>query len=1051
MKHNHIKLFPIVLALLICFQVSDMQAQSKKNQPKDFTVYGNVRSEKGIPLMGVSISVQDSFYDTESDENGDFSITIPSIGSVLAFETEYYQMFFQTVTSDGYLNIVMKEAPMGQGARDKVNMPYRTTQKRNVTAAVSTIGSDDLEKSKVTSIGNALSGRLPGMTSRQYSGRPGYDEATFRIRGVRTLLDGASNAETVYGVASPLIIVDGFERNFAELDPAEIESFSVLKDAAATAIYGIRGANGVILVNTKRGETNKRSIDFKYNEGVLTPTDCLPDFVDSYTYAKWYNEARINDGYSPVYTQEDLNLYKSGASPLTHPNNDYYGTFLNKTAPQRKASLAMKGGNQVARYFVVLGYTYQGGLYNFQDFNPDFSTKTNYSRYNIRSNIDVNLTKWLTFTADVAGRIEERKYVDSDTDAIMDALHTPANAYPISFYGIEPNLNKEIFMLGGNSVYKNNPLGILAYKGYAENTRRYYQVTGRLKADLGDVITPGLSAEFSGHLDGYNNYIVTKSRNFLVWQYGKDLDGNDTYTSFGSETSLTAEGSYDTQRYYGMDANIKYSRDFGRHSVNAMLLWTQNLTQFRQNNQADYRFQNFAFWANYSYANKYFLDISGGYSGCDKFYYTNHRRTFTPAVALAWIISEENFMKGLNALDYLKLRASYGLSDNNEYTFVDINSNDERYPARERWWTGSGYQYFGISRTSQTYAMEGRMPNPDVTLEKAAMANLGLEGSLFQHRLNFDLEIWHEHRYDIYTAPLGRFPNVLGLLDGRLPISNDGVVNSQGIEFEASWSDKVGRFSYSIGGNVAYMDSRIIDMSEPFREYDNLVQTGKRVRQDYGLVCLGLFKDWDDIANSPEQQFGTYQPGDLKYKDINGDGIIDTNDFTDIGMGRDPRLAFALNLAFAYRGFDLSLLFQGTGAQSLYAYNDSMRAFYDNGTAQYFMENRYQTYEDGSNNWATATYPRFTSQSNDNNWRVSDYWFKDATFLRLKNAELGYTFPEKWFGKTNLDRARIYVNAYNAFTISHVSEYHLDPEDWLAGSYRYPQTRIFNIGIDLTF
>ena len=1067
MKHYIYKTLTLILALVLCAPLAPAQTKKKaKEQP--VTISGNVVNEKGLPMMGVRITVQDSFIDTESDEFGDFTITVPSIGAVLVFNTDYYYELQQTVTSaEGFYRIVLKEAPAGQGTYDVVRMPYRDTKKRDLNASIFTVGSEELDKSKVTSLGNALSGRVLGMTSRQYAGQPGSDEATYRIRGVRTLFGGNTNGVSCYGVSTPLIIVDGFERTFDDLDANEIESFSVLKDAAATAIYGIRGANGVILVTTKRGFTNKRTIEVKYNEGILSPLDCFPDYVDSYRFASWYNEALVNDGKSPIYTEQDLALYQTGQSPLTHPNVDFYDEVFNKYASQRKASITMSGGNQIARYFVLLGYTFQDGLYKYQDFNPDFSTKTNFSKINARANLDISLAKWLTVSTTISGRIMEQKYpyysssYSTFAGEILDVCHTPPNAYPVSFTGIDPDLQQEAFMLGGNAEYDSNPLGLLAFRGYNERTYRYYQITGRAKADLSEFVTPGLTVEFAGHLDGYNSYRVEKSRSFRVWSYSQNAAGDDVYTPYGTETSLSSSGAYGTTRYYGVDAEIKYNRVLGDHAFNAMAAWNRRLEVLASNNKSDYRTENIALWASYGFKNRYFLDLTACLSGSEKFYQTDTPRTLFPAVAASWVISGENFMKEARFVDYLKLRASAGISGNSEYSFTDINGDDERYPARERWWisgTSSGYLHFGTAATAMTLAYEGRMANPDAVIEKAAMFNLALEGTLFNHQLDFDLEGWFERRYDAYTAAVGTYPKVLGVLDDRMPITNDGIVHSAGVEFMLNWHRQIGKFKYSILGQISYNDNKIIEMGEPYREYENLWQTGNRTRMDYGLHFLGFFKDQADVDNSPVQNLGAYGIGDMKYEDVNGDGVVDTNDFVPIGNGRDPRLSAGLNLNIEYAGFGIDVLLQGTALQTNFLNMDSMRAFYYDttkkviSTAQNWMEGRVVINPDGTSNAATATYPKFSLGTyQENNYRASDFWMADASYFRIKNIALSYTFPKKWLRGVALDNVKVYLNAYNPFTFSYMSKYHLDPEDWLAGSSRYPQTKLYSVGIDLTF
>ena len=1051
MKNLTYKLFILLVLFSVCgSSVFAQKGKNKKVKEIPITVSGNVKNDMGLNMDGVTITVQESFVNTISNDMGDFTITVPKSGSVLVLRAPYYKEVLLTITNDDFLKIVMEEAEEGDGVGDVVYMPWYETSKRDVTAAISSVGSNDLRITPVPSLINAVSAKVPGLGVRQIAGLPGYDNGYFRIRGMRTLEDGGFNTMDKGSVYTPLVIVDGFERSFAQLDAEEIESFSILKDAAATALYGMRGAKGVILVTTKRGQLNRRTINLEMSSGIITPTR-LPNFLNSYDYATMYNEAKVNDGLSPVYTDEDLQKYKDHSSPLTHPDVDYYDEFIKKAAFQAKTSLSMSGGNKTVRYYVFMGYTTQQGLFKHNDENPDFKTKIRYNRYNLRSNVDVNLAKWLVLSTSIAGRIEDRRYPYEDDSAIMDVLSTyPPNAFPIQFKGIEPTLNKEITMLGGNSLYKKNPLGLLSYDGYNESTRRYYQVTGKFKGDLSDFITPGLSFEFAYNMDGYNAYRVEKQKNFLVWEYSESADGTPNYTSYGVESSLATEGYYDVDRMNGLDAILRYERNFGKHGISAFVSYYQEKIEPRQTNYSDQKWQAFQYRANYSYDNRYYLDFVGSYSGSDKFFYTNNKKLFYPAVSGAWIISSEKFMKSTSKwLDYLKLRASWGISGNDQYTFTDINGNAERYPARDRWWTYSNQQYFGTALTSVVFVKEGRASNKDITTEKGRMINIGLEGAFFRHRLNFALDLWKEKRYDIFTVSEGSLPMVLGMLSSRLPISNDGRVDSKGYEFSLGWSDKIGKFSYNINGYVDWSTNKIINMAEPQRDYPNLVQTGHGIRNDFGLIALGLFKDWEDVNNSPVQSFGSYQPGDIKYKDINGDNIIDSNDFTCLGDGATPRLNYALNIGLAYKNIDLSLVFQGVGLRKSYLNNNAMWAFYGNSKVSDIALGRYVTYADGTNNWETANYPRLTTVENNNNWRCSTFWMRDASYIRLKNLEIGYTIPKRLLSKANIYGLRLYLNAYNVFTISDIKSF--DPEDTAAAISEYPMTRVFNFGVSLKF
>lgn len=1055
MKHV-VRTFLFIAALLMCAPVPAQVKSKKVDTP--VTIYGNVKNTKGIPLHGVEVTVQDSFINTDTDENGDFVIET-TIGSVLAFSLLYYNDSYQLISSDDRLQIFMEEAPRGASTRDDIMMSYGMTKKRNVTGSIASVSGDELWETKKAPVGSGLSGRVVGLTARTSSGNPGFDETSFFVRGVRTLARAGQNSVSYKSVCQPLVLVDGFERDFTNLNPDEIASLSILKDAVATAIYGHRAANGVILVTTKRAQTNKRTIDFKYNFGVITPTNCMPDFVDSATYAEWFNEARVNDGYDPIYTQQEIDTYRNHTSPLAYPDTDFQQECFNTHALQHQASLTMSGGNQTAKYFVALGYLNQGSLYNtFKGLNTDFDVPANFNRYNIRSNADVKLAKWLTFTMDVAGIIKLTDMPAVSESAMYDAFHIPANQYPLYFYGYNPDLNKERLMIGGNSVYKDNPFGYLAMAGVYTKTYRYYNTTAKFDVDLSS-LTKGLSFEAVGYLDGYNYYQVSMSRTFRVWQVMEDFRGNQSYEHYGTEGTLGRGASYDWKRYYGFGGKLKYNTDWDDHALNSMAYYNFRAIQVKQNDQSDYKYQDFGVWTSYSYKKRYYLDFILDDSTSDKYYYTDNKYAIMPTVGAAWIISSEDFMKDAKWINYLKLKASYGITGNCDYTFVDFNGIAERYPARVRYYASNNCQSFGVNPSGHWVIREGRVPNEDITIEKSALANIALEGQLFNDRLTFDAEVWHDHRYDIFTCGQDIYPEIIGLvLDAhssnydRMPITNNGLVNSKGVEFMLGWEDHVGDFHYGISGFVTKQTSTIVSMNEPYRMYDNLIQTGNRVGDSYGLHALGLFKDWDDINNSPVQKFGLVQPGDIKYYDANGDNVIDTNDYVRLeGTNQEPLTSFAMHLSAGWKNWTLSAYIQGVTDVTLYASEDVHRAFYDDGTAQYWMSNRFHYNADGTSNFETADYPRFTSLSNENNWRASDYWFYDASYIRLKNVELSYAIPSKLFKKTALDHARVYVNAYNPYCWDYLKKYRIDPEDHFAGHSRYPMTRLFNVGVDLSF
>lgn len=1027
--------------LSIVFPVTGY-AERKKQDP--VTIYGEVISEQGIPVMGAFIGIQESTVQTTTDDMGLFTLNIPTRKSILVVEAGGFEPYMLTLTGEGRVKIILKFAVEGQSIKDKVNMPWMTTDKRSLTAAVSTTTHEELRKSPTMRLNQALSGRLPGLMVVSGSSSPTGSAGSWRIRGIRTLESGGYNNMAKGGSGTPLVMVDGFEREFTEFDASEIATFSILKDAAGTAIYGTKGANGVILITTKRGQENKRTIDVEFSMGFVTPNN-LPTFLPAQEYAMYHNEARKNDGLTPLYNDEDIRKYKDGSAPITHPNVNYYKEFIKPLAHQMKGAISLSGGNRILKYFVSLSYNNQGGLYDRMN-ESDINMQFRYSRYNARANVDVQVFKRLTASFNLSGRIEDRRYPFSGVSSIFQALsRNPSNAFPLEFIGIDPVLKKEKHMLGGNSLYTNNPLGNLSYRGSYDDLQRYYQFGTTLKHDM-DYLTKGLRANFEFNTDGYNGFTTSVAKQYLVWEPLFNPDGSvQNYKSYNTESSLSRvwQGASSTQ-YFGLNFNFTYNRKFGEHAVDGLLMYKHYRMSPRQANQPDSKNQDMVFRGNYSYKNRYFLEATINYAGSENFYLPNKSRFVFPAVSGSWIISDEPWMKS-GFMDMLKLRASWGITGNGNYSYLGADGTQYRFPYRDRWWTSTGHSW-GVGRTAVvSLVREGVVPNTAFTIETARMVNIGLDARFFKRKLSFSADVFFEKRDNIYTRGEGSVPLVFGVLESNLPILNNGKVTSRGFEVSLGWEQKLGDFSYWANGYVDYSVNKIINMDEPMKEDLYRIETGGRVRQNFGLIALGLFKNKEDVSSSPAQLFGPYQPGDIKYADLNNDGIVDSNDLTAIGMSNFPNLGFALDLGIKYKNFDLTALFQGTSGRSHYIDNYAMRAFYDNGNISTYALGRYT--DEAS--WANATYPRLTTVANANNWRVSTYWMKNATYVRLKNLEVGYNLPAKVVKKIKMNGLRIYFNAYNVFSLDNMDG--MDPEDPDAGIDTYPQQRVFNFGLNLKF
>ena len=1027
----------MVVFLAMTFLMPGLRAQSGQ---KPVTVFGTVTDDKKVPVMGAVVQITESTRLVVTDESGNFEIEVPSIGSTINIEADGFDP--QTVTVTGTeMTIILIHSVEGQGIRDRVYLPWAVSDRRSVTASVATITHEELRKSPVMSLSRAVSGRLPGFTVLQTSGEPGFSSESWRIRGNRTLESGGMNNMSKGGYGAPIAVVDGVERSFTDFDASEIESFSILKDAAATNIYGLRGANGVIFITTKRGQENKRTIDFEMSSGIVAPTR-LPKYLGSFDYARLFNEARRNDGLAPVYTGADLALYKSGANPLTHPDNDYYGEFLKPYALQSKMALTLSGGNKLARYFVAMSYNNEGSLYDRTDENPDFATRSNYSRFNTRVNLDISITPRLTAVINIAGRLEMRNYPYSAESTVWGLLsNLPPNAFPLSFPGIDPGLKKEIFMLGGTSVYQSNPLGELSYRGFTKGTRRYYQLGVGLNYDLG-FITEGLVAGFMLDADGYNLYNVSRYQTYSSWAY---VEGGDNIR-YKTPSSLTVGTGWNANSWDGLNLNLRYDKSFGESNVKAFAMMRRFRQVNPQANQPDLKNEDFVLRLNYSFKNRYYVEATGTYSSNDNIYLTEVPRVFLPVISGGWIISDEGFLSGLESLNLLKIRASHGLTANDWYTFTDPNNLRYRFPYRNRYWTSGWNTAWGISlRAMPNSAYEGAIPNLEFTAEKGRMTNIGIDARFLSNRLSLTSDLWVERRFDIYTSGEGTIPQAFGALTAFLPITNEGIVDSKGFEIQLGWNDKVGAVSYWINGMFDMSRNKIVYMTEPTRDYPYQVETGGPVRQDWGLIALGLFKNQADVDNSPVQTFGAYQAGDIKYKDLNGDNIIDVNDLTSIGQGRWPLVSYAMDMGLKIGQFDFSMLWQGSTEFSHYLSSNYFRPFTSNGSISEYALDRHRV----APGYENATFPRLSTLYSDNNLRISTFWLQDITYIRLRNLEIGYNVSGIRAEKLGLHGIRVYVNAYNLLTFDNFKT--LDPEDPSAGVSSYPMTKVTNMGLILKF
>jgi TonB-linked SusC/RagA family outer membrane protein len=884
---------------------------------------------------------------------------------------------------------------------------------RIVTSAISSIAGETLQKSFVSNIGNTLYGQLPGLTVMQKSSQPGLDFPGMTVRGINTFGTGGNM----------LVIVDGFpstEIFFQQLTPQEIESIQLLKDASATAIYGNRGANGVLLVTTKKGVAGKLKINFSAQYGLQQATR-LPQFLGAYDYANLYNEALRNDGITtPKYDATALEAYRTGSNPLLYPDVNWQDEVLRKTAPLGNYNFNATGGNDYVRYFVLFNAVTNGGLQKQTADLSEYSKNANYSRYNFRTNVDVTLTKRLSAVITLGGTVEDavNPGTSNSTKPLFDLITSiPSNSFPV--YAAAGKF-------GGNDIYS-NPYGDILQKGYFESNGRAAQATFQLTHAL-DMITPGLS--ISGSV-GYNSYFraySVRSRDYERTSISQNAAGECIYTSIGQNTSLTADEKETYQeRNLSFHANLDYKRKFGVHAIDATLV-ANNDDYIYTDHSFSYRNIGLGGRATYTFNDKYIAEGSFGYTGSENFP-KGHRFGFFPAGSLGWVLSNEDFLRGNQAINFLKLRGSYGLVGND-----NIGGTRFMFDQYYKW---GGYYNLGYENTGINIYYEGTLANPHVTWEKEKKANIGLDAVLF-NQFTVNLDVFNHNRYDILAMPYRTIPQFIGV---ETPLMNIGKVNNKGFEAVVRYdSKKTTDFTYFVEASAWYAKNKIDYNGEMLQENEYLYRTGQRINQPFVLEAIGFFKDEADIANSPRQIFSDVKPGDIKYKNQNGDDVIDQNDVVPIGYTDVPELTFALRSGFSYKGFDLNFLLQGVTNRTVYLSGNQYEAFQNNGNISTIALGRW-TQETADQ----ATYPRLSASNNPNNFeQQSSFWQKNGSFLKLRNLEIGYTLPQVLTGKIKIEKTRVFFNATNLFSIDHLEGYS-DPET-LSG---YPAMRTFSLGINI--
>lgn len=883
-----------------------------------------------------------------------------------------------------------------------------------VTGAVSRIGGDELTDFYTSNVVNTLFGRIPGLTVQEVGAEPGVDTPTLNSRGLGTFGSGTGLFVVIDGFASTLDF-------FSRLTPGEIESVELLKDATATAIYGNRAANGVLVVKTRHGDVSSPlKIDFGVKVGFQQPLR-LPEWLGSYDYATLYNEALANEGQSPMYQQTALDAYAAGDSPLLYPDVDWYDEIFRSTSPIYVYNLSASGGINSVRYFVHFNGVNNYGLLRNPMPTNDFAKRQSFSRYNFRTNVDVILSRRLTASIILGGSVEDKTTpgVSESASSIIDlAANVPPNAFPV--------LASE-GKLGGNATFA-NPIGEMTERGYISYNGRTAQAALRLTEKL-DFITQGLSVSGAISFNNYYKAYSNKTRSYARYTPVQDSSGEISFTQIGEDTELGGDESQSYQwRNIVANAFINYDRVFDRkHYLKAMLRYDYD--EYTVSSETlPYQNVGMAGQLSYSYDRRYIGEFTFGYHGTGNFA-PGQRFGFFPAGGISWVISEENFLKDSNVVNHLKLRATYGLVGNS-----DIGGARWMYNQYYNW---NGYYLFGDQYSQSDTYLEGTKANPYVTWEKARKLNIGLEARLFDY-LYFTFDYFREHRYDILTTPDANVPSYVGF---SRPSMNLGIVDNNGFEAVLGYNKTAGEFRYKVEASAWYAHNNVVYNSEAPQIYDYLYSTGHIVGQPFAYEAIGFFRDQEDIDSSPTQVWGEVYPGDIKYKDQNGDDVINEEDKYPIGYTSRPELTLALDLQFQYKGFDLQMLFQGAVNRTVYLDGRQFQAFQNNGKISTFALGRW-TPETAD----TATYPRLATTGNENNYQYSSFWQRNGNFLKLRYLSFGYTFSSPAMKKANVDGLRLYLSGTNLFSLDYMQGF-CDPEV-LSG---YPAVRTLSLGVDLKF
>lgn len=1022
--------------------LTSSKKEAAPQQAKKRVITGTViDGETKEPIIGANIWLKNSSTGAITDIDGKYSISIEGVGGVLTFS--YIGMKDQDIAIADQKEINVTLLPDTETLEEVVVVGYGSQKKASIVGAISTVDPNRL-KVPGASLSTGLAGQLSGVVSMARSGEPGKNGAAeFYIRGVSSFK----------GTVTPLVLVDGVERDLDLVDTDDIESFSILKDASASAVYGVRGANGVILITTKKGKEGKPKINFRVEAGITSPTK-MPEMSNSAQWAEMYNEASG----TKYYSDEIIEKYRTNADPDLYPNVNWIDELYKSTAMNQRVGINISGGGDICQYYISGGFYNESSILKNAGNIYDYNSSINYNKFNFRANMDFTLTKTTKLNLNLANIYEKSFGPGTKTSDIwMYTFSASPNAYPVQYS------DGTISAPSAASGY--NPWNLLVHSGYREQFWNSAQSLVGITQDLG-MITEGLKANIKFSWDAWNTSLQIRAKEPKQWHaVGRDENGNLIYgdnpiysgsESLGYEENKDMVGESSNITTY-LEGSLTYNRLFGdKHRVGALFLYNQKVK--RKTAHADsrtslpYKNQGIAGRLTYAFNDTYFAEFNMGYNGSENFA-RGHRFGFFPAGAIGWLVSNEKwFEPAKKYVDDLKLKASYGIVGNDEIGASRrwIYQPTIQTSADYKWtWGNTGQNGYDGMRV-------GDVENLEVSWEEAKKLNLGIEALLFKSvKVQFDY--FEEKRDGIFLARDG-LPVIVGL--STVPYVNVGKSKNRGFDINAEYSKMLGDVFLTARGNFTFNRNLLIEKDQPDWQYKYQNNTGKPYGKDgyqpFGLIALGLFENQEEIDNSPVQEFGTYGVGDIKYKDVNGDGVINSYDKTYLGYTNLPEITYGFGVTAQWKNWDVNIFFQGVDHVSFFINGASISSPFSNNNMdrsaiqEDVYHNAWKTTNTPEQN-ARAIYPRLHYGDYPNNQQTSSWWMRSGAFLRLKNFEIGYSLPKSILGKTFIKSVRFYASGNNLLTFSGFKLWDPEKADGYSDGSGYPPNRIISLGFNANF